>query len=55
MTVGRVEMVKEGRRIGSREVTASTTATRVDTPAERERGRKKAMSELSSHKKLELE
>lgn len=32
MTVDRVKMVEEGRRIGSREVAVSTAATRVDTP-----------------------
>ena len=35
MTVGRVKMVEEGGRIRSREVTASATATCMDTPARR--------------------
>lgn len=37
MTVGRVEMVEERRRIGGREVAASTSTTRVDTPEETEK------------------
>lgn len=35
MAVSGVKVVEEGRRIRSRKVTASTTATRVDAPKKR--------------------